>query len=268
MATAIFNEILETSYKSAKTEWMVTLEDEETIAHGAAAVKALAPTTFTSVNGKSLIIDDIAIAFTGIECDWFKCTVSYVERSTDAASSGTADPFPDADETISLQVSTQSQTANNIYMIPGATVTDAGTFGTAEKGYSETGFPVDQAKTVLNVKKKFESLPSGWATNISARIGKTNDAILFGAPIGSLKFIGVTTSEYPLDGYDGNGSMTFQYDYQAPTEAFTINGLSIPAKKGWEVYDFKLTPHGRGFTTVDWQILYPYIEADIAPSFT
>lgn len=268
MATATLNEILEVSFKSAKTEWNVELTGpEETIRDGAVAVMADSPTTFLSVDGKVLNRDDISIAFTGIECNIFKCTVSYSLNASDAANSGKADPFPASDETLSIQTSVQQQTAHNIYMTPGATVTNPGTFDTANAGYSESGFPINAPKTILNVKKKFASLPAGWASNISARTGKVNDDTLFGAPAGSLMFIGVQTSEYPLEGYDGSGSMTFQYEFQAPTASFTLNGITIPSKKGWEVYDFKLSPHSRTYTTTGWQILYPYSETDISPRF-
>lgn len=267
MAIATFKNLLEISTKSAKTEWQVVLQGDDDIQDAAAEVAYESSTYYNGVNigngSAKLIRTDISVAFTGVECDTFKVYVTYSQNpATQGTTSGWV--YPESDETMSIQTSIQTGTVNNVYMAKGGHVVNEGTmFGAA--GYSENGFQINAPKTIINVRKKYSSLPDNWMSTIAQKTGKINNAELFGFPIGSLMFIGVQSAQFPITGITQPVELTFQYDYQAPTESFTLNGMTVAGKKGWEQYNFVTVPHLRGQATVDWAIDCLYEYAAISP---
>lgn len=200
------------------------------------------------------------------QCNWIRGYVDYTIPAQQGKDQGPlGGTWPDTTtQTLSLTISSQASTSHNVYLT-GGTVINQGTFTATSSGYSEQGFPIDIPIVTFNVRKKYDSLPSGWATVIAAKVGKINNAILFGAPIGTLKYKGLSTSDFPIDGTDKEIELTHIYEYKAQNSSFTVNSMTIAGKKGWEVYDFKTKNGDKNRVTVGWQILGPFTQANIAP---
>lgn len=265
MAIITYLKINSVSLKSASIQYKVVLQQGQDLIDGGNDLRYESESYIETIGGKILQRDDIQLS-QDKQCKQFVGTVTYKQKQ-DKATTNSQDGgswlFPQADQVISVTVSQQTTTCYDIGYTIGGTITNAGTFGSAA-GYSQTGFQVSAAKTLVTVVKRVNSVPANWAATQAEKVGKVNNAILFDFPIGSLKFQGLDVPPYPIAGTASNQLITYRYQYSAPNESFTINGITIPGKKGWEVYDFKKQPDEYGNkVTVDYQILYPYVQDNI-----
>lgn len=167
------------------------------------------------------------------------------------------------EQTIQVSVSSTQVTSHNVYM-SGGEVADQGTRTDRSKGYSQQGFPVDIPTITYSIRRRYPNLPSGWSANQASKVGKINNAEFLGNPIGSVKYKGMSTNDFPASGSAGQVQVTLLYEYSPPCDEFTVNGMQIPAKEGWDLYDFTRYDSDEGTVLVGYQILRPYIKADIS----
>lgn len=109
---------------------------------------------------------------------------------------------------------------------------------TDHRGTKKDGISFMEPATTLSVKKRYYSLSSGWATTLGDKVGKINNASLFGAAIGSLLYTGCqsefTAQSGSLSAYV---DITHTYQYKSGKASQTLGSLTIPAFKGWEYLD-------------------------------
>lgn len=286
MATATINWIGLVSSTAYRIQYRVVLTDLEAADDLPTPANTAVDAALAAAPGSVVVNDAASNSITlwrdgysvdiDSNCDFYIVSVDYVLKSAPSGTEVGGWVFPEGEDTI-LQLNIGATTVRkNVALEEIATAGSP----TGAPLLVPDGYDAVTAETTFTVRKRYTTVPSGWGTTIADKIGSTNNAILFGAPIDTLLYKGCTSDAFPVTGQSGvNIVLTHTYAY-APAEASIVidNGaalggsVTIPAKSSGHYLTSVVYHTGRNRAT--WQdvrvavgvrILRVYPSANISP---